>query len=115
MINYQRKYERLHDIFTTVAAVHPNMEMADALKLVLAVEAKPDVANHAEIDSIDALADFAYSQPSVMAFIPDKKINAIKELRSLVHALPPERFGSRDPMTMGSLRSCKDAIEKIWR
>lgn len=84
------------DVVIAMANERPNMRVSTVVALALAIEgnAKPSNLNDAA-----ALGRWAARQPSVAVFIAaDKKIHAIKEVRTLTGA---------------SLLQAKNAIEAI--
>lgn len=83
---------------TIIARVCPDMLLRDANALALALSAHGDVFTHA------GRVALVRNTPSVMAYLPDSRIAAIKELR----AVTADRFG----YTL-SLIDAKNAVDEV--
>lgn len=92
----------------TVLAAHTSMSLTDALALAHALNAEFSKPRQAKIDlsTFDGRVAFAKSQPEVMKHLPDRKIQAIKELRQAMTAQP-------GGFAYSGLRECKDAIDVL--
>jgi len=106
----RRDYERLQDILLTMAHTQPELTLKDAVPVIQQVEEQLRLEQDADlIKSLDELAEFAKASPTVAAFMPEKRINAIKELRSLMHSRTPAEYEE-----FGGLKACKEAVDRAW-
>lgn len=110
--------ERFKTICETIAFLHPDMPMSEALPLANQVE---EAAKGRLLPTtFKELVDLARRSAAVTDFLPHKKINAIKELRVIFRDLALETHGvaTWDELPdkvrdLGGLKACKDAVEAI--
>ena len=102
--------EHFKAICETIAVLHPDMPMSEALPLALRVEQESKARGVPQ--NMDELIALGRSTPDVMDNIEHRKINAIKALRVAVHERA-DAAGLVENPALGGLKACKEAVEAI--